>query len=109
VPANFNGLLKQAFTLGVRQATPSELPEAFAFMVHSGLFAVACATAMFKLDATIAATVLLFSSIAAFIGALVFLEDTIAISPIVLNILTVVVVLGFFVLAAHVVIQIQGA
>ena len=89
--ASFNSLLQQALTLGFRKITPSKLPQFVALIIYVALTALIAGGVHFGEPIVITAGIVLLL-LAAIMSLMLTLGASI--SPVVLNILVVVVVLG---------------
>jgi hypothetical protein len=100
---SFNSLLQQALTLGARKVTRSQFPQYAGFIVYVGLVGTVWAGFSFHLDQGVIVAGISLLLLAAIMAILLLLGA--AISPIVLNLLVILVVLGFLGTACYTIVE----
>ncbi len=103
---SFNSLLQQALTFGVKKVSPSVLPQFIGFIVYGGLVGLIWVGVSLKLDQRIIIAGIVLLLLAGIMTLLLLLGTTIY--PLVLNILVVVVVVGFLVVSAYAVVKLAA-
>jgi hypothetical protein len=103
---SFNSLLQQALTFGAKRITPSRLPQFIGFVVYAGLIGAVWTGFSLKLDQRVVIAGIVLLLIAAIMTILLLLGATIY--PIVLNILVIIVVVGFLTIGGYAVVKIAS-